>query len=88
MMQPMMMMQSPMMQPMILPQQSQPSQQSQTTTTGANAGELIKEQLASNSSNSNSTGSILDMEPEKPASEKSQDSSNDKGEGKRVIKLG
>ena len=87
MMQPMMMMQSPMMQPMILPQQPQPSQPPQTST-GANAGELIKEQLASNSSNSNSTGSILDMEPEKPASEKSQDSSNDKGEGKRVIKLG
>ena len=72
---------------MILPQQSQ------TTTTGANAGELIKEQLASISSNSNSnsnssSGSILDMEPEQPSSEKSQDSSNDKGEGKRVIKLG
>jgi hypothetical protein len=95
MQQPMMMSQPMMMQPQQQqhPQQSQHPQQQQqqqsmmSTTTGSNAGELIKEQLDNGNGNSNGSRSILDMEPEKPeSSEKTQDDS--KGEGKRVIKLG
>jgi hypothetical protein len=94
--QQMMMSQPMMMMPQHMMMQPQQPQQLMTTTTGSNAGELIKEQLNngngngngnSNSNSSiNSSRSILDMEPENPESEKPQDDS--KGEGKRVIKLG
>jgi DNA-directed RNA polymerase II subunit RPB2 len=96
MQQPQPMMQQPMMmmipQPMMYqPQQPQQPQQSQLqqlqTSTGSNAGELIKEQLGNNGNN-NSSGSILDIDIEPEKQESTENLQDDKGEGKRVIKLG
>ena len=81
------------------PQQQQPQQQQQqqqpqqhqpqpfVSTTGSNAGELIKEQLSTQSSNVGS--SILDIEPAKQDTpEKQENSDSGSSDGKRVIKLG
>jgi DNA-directed RNA polymerase II subunit RPB2 len=96
MMQPMMYA-SPM-QPMtmqsVMPLQQQQQQQQQQqpfmTTTGSNAGELIKEQLSSSGSGADGSGSsILEIEPAKDTSEKQENSSDDgSNKEKRVIKLG
>jgi len=88
--QPMMMVpqQQSMMQPMMMMQQQQPVSPivSPTSATGANAAELIEEQLHPSTSE---PVSMLDVAPEVKSSEpdQSSSSSSSSSEGKRVIKL-
>ena len=91
--QPMMMMPQPTMmmpQPMMVSpqQQHQPQHQLHVSATGANAAELIHQQLSESASGSGS-GSMLEVAPDpKPESKsESESKSNESGEGKRVIKL-
>ena len=98
--QPMMVPQTMMMQPMMMmPQQQsmvmvpQPQSQPPTSATGANAAQLIEQQLHStpNSTPTTSESSMLDVAPVKPTetteSNDSSSSSSTSSEGKRVIKL-
>jgi hypothetical protein len=83
-MQPMMMMPQPqmmMMQPMMT---TQP-----TSTTGANAAQLIEEQLHPSTTSESASVSMLDVAPEVKPAEASSASSESSGssDGKRVIKL-
>ena len=86
--QPMMMMPQPMMVP--LQQQQQQPQHASVSATGANAAELIHQQLSASDSVSVSgsgSGSMLEVAPEPKSESESESKSNELGEGKRVIKL-
>jgi DNA-directed RNA polymerase II subunit RPB2 len=96
--QPMMVPQTMMMQPMMMMPQQQsmvmvPQPQPPTSATGANAAQLIEQQLHStpNSTPTTSESSMLDVAPVKPTetteSNDSSSSSSTSSEGKRVIKL-
>ena len=101
MMVPQTMMMMPQQQPMFMvPQQQsmvmvpQPQPQPPTSATGANAAQLIEEQLHStpNSTPTTSESSMLDVAPVKPtetteSTDSSSSSSSTSSEGKRVIKL-
>ena len=89
-MQPMMMM--PQQQPMMMvPQQSTMTMQptGPTSATGANAAELIEEQLHPSTASESASVSMLDVAPEVKPAESSSASSESAGssDGKRVIKL-
>jgi hypothetical protein len=97
MMMPQQMMMMPMPQPMMMmpqPQQQQHQHQPHVSATGANAAELIHQQLSASASASaadSGSGSMLEVAPEPKPESKSESESNESGEGgggKRVIKIG
>ena len=74
-----------MMQPMMM--MSQPMMMQPTSTTGANAAELIQAQLHPSTTSESAASSMLDVAPDVKPTEASSESSSGSSEGKRVIKL-
>ena len=77
--------QQQMMQPMMM--MSQPMMMQPTSTTGANAAELIQAQLHPSTTSESAASSMLDVAPDVKPTEASSESSSGSSEGKRVIKL-